>query len=202
MTFRRYDKIRQIRQRILILCEGTETEPNYFNSLRADKLRNKHSSGLRIIVHETKINTAKELIDEAIRLMKIARREDNEYDEVWVVFDKDGYTKHPESFDRAKAKKISVAFSSPCFELWYYLHFKYSAAPVKDGDAMCKRLKEHINGYQKSEDYYNTLSPLTEKAIVHGNQIIKHWKETGDTRLWEHNPYTNVGILVEKLLNL
>lgn len=202
MTFRRYDKTRPIRQRILILCEGMKTEPNYFNSIKADKLKGNRFSALRIEVHHTKKNTAKELIDEAIKLSQEANRDKNPYNQVWVVFDKDGYTKHPESFDRAKAKKINIAFSSPCFEFWYFLHFEYSTGGVKDGDNMCRRLKQHITDYEKAENYYKQLNPLTKTALINEQKIIKHWKETGNGNIWEFNPYTDVGILVEKLLSL
>ena len=72
MTSRRYTKIRHIRQRILILCEGMKTEPLYFNSIKADKSRNNRLSGLRIVLHNAAKNTPKELVDIAIKLKKEA----------------------------------------------------------------------------------------------------------------------------------
>jgi RloB-like protein len=202
MTFRRNIKIRHVRQRILILCEGMKTEPNYFNSIKSDKSKSNRLSGLKIVIHRTKKNTAKELVDEAIKLLHEAKKEKNPYNEIWVVFDKDGYTKHPESFDRAKAKSINVAFSSPCFEFWYFLHFKYTTAAIKDGDTMCRQLKAHIADYEKAESYYDNLKSHTQTAISNGGKILKHWEESGDNKIWEHNPYTDVGKLVEKLLSL
>ncbi len=35
-SFKRRESIRQSRERILIVCEGGETEPRYFKSLRAE----------------------------------------------------------------------------------------------------------------------------------------------------------------------
>src|ERR1700676_3216244 len=97
-----------VRKRILILCEGGKTEPGYFKAIRNDKLFANQLSGLRIIIHDTKKNTAKELVAEAISLAKEAKRERNPYDEIWIVVDRDGYSKHPESFDRARATGIKI----------------------------------------------------------------------------------------------
>jgi hypothetical protein len=195
MTYRPNRNIIKLPDRILIICEGEKTEPNYFNSIKKDT----RNSALEIL--NPNKNTPKELVDEAIKLKQKAKRERNEYKEVWVVFDKDGYTKHPEVFDRAKATGILIAFSSPCFEFWYFLHFKHSTAAISNADEMCRKLKEHIPDYDKAENYYEELKPLTDSAIYHGEKVIKYWKETANVPIWEFNPYTDVGKLVEKLLS-
>jgi hypothetical protein len=198
--YRRIEQTRSPRERILILCEGKKTEPNYFKSIKAGKPK---TSAVRIEVANTKKNTAKELVDEAIRLMNKAKSEDkNPYNEVWVVFDRDGYTKHPEAFNRANSKNIKIAFSSTCFEFWLLLHFEYTTYSFSNCDDAIRRLKAHIPDYEKGGEHFALLQPKINDAIKNGGKIIAHCNKTGNSQIWEYNPYTDVGLLVEKLLNM
>ena len=66
------------------------------------------------------------------------------FDEVWVVFDKDGYTKHEEVFELAKngAREVKIAFSSIAFEHWALLHFTKCSTAFPKSD--CKDEKERV----------------------------------------------------------
>ena len=135
---------RKLNKRILILCEGKQTEPDYFRGLKHDKMRRNRLAALRIEIFDTEKTTGKELISEAKRLKKIAERERNPYDEIWVVFDRDGYTKHPQTFDQAYSNKIEIAFSSISFEFWFLLHFEYSTKAFEKADSLISYLKKHL----------------------------------------------------------
>ena len=200
--FRQSKQRRQINQRVLILCEGEQTEPIYFNALKADKSNLNNSSALRIVVHDSKKNTAKELVAEALELKMEAEKEKNAYDAIWVVVDRDGYTKHPESFNRAEKTKIKIAFSSPSFEFWFLLHFLYSTAPLENANATIKKLKEHLTEYEKNINVYQKLKNNQTKAVEYSNKIKEHHANSSNNPVWKLNPYTNVGDLVEFLLNL
>ncbi len=115
MRNRKSNVPRAINKRVLILCEGSVTEPQYFNALKADKSNSDKLSALRIIVHNSKFTSAKELVDEAVELKEEAKNERNAYDAIWVVIDKDNYTKHNEAFNRAEDKKIHIAFFNSVF---------------------------------------------------------------------------------------
>jgi hypothetical protein len=201
MQFKKCRFTRPPKERILILCEGEKTEPNYFNGIKA---AHKHSlTATRIVVHNTKKNTAKELVAEAISMRRAGIREMNPYDEIWVVVDRDGYSKHPESIDRARSTNIKIAFSSPCFEYWYLLHFQFTTKLISDGKEMCKELCKHIPNYDKSADYFKDFfHDKTYDAIENGEKVLSHWDEVGDGKLWNHVPYTNVGQLVDRLLSI
>jgi RloB-like protein len=57
--------------------------------------------------------------------MALSAREDLHRDDrgnVWVVFDLDEHKEIPQSVRRAKAGDIKVAFSTPSFDLWLFLH--------------------------------------------------------------------------------
>ncbi|MEC4985872.1 MAG: RloB family protein, partial [Oscillatoria sp. PMC 1076.18] len=106
---------REVKQRFLIVCEGTKTEINYFESFRVPRTVIKVEG---VGKNPSKVvNTAKELQE----------REDYDYDQVWCVFDRDNWT--PQDFNNAIAdaekKGFNVAYSNEAFELWYVLHFEF-----------------------------------------------------------------------------
>ena len=75
------DDIRYIRCRVLIVCEGEKTEPNYFRSFSMMK----NSSGL---VYEVSckgggINTL-QVVEKAIELRDKAEKQGLPYDSVWA----------------------------------------------------------------------------------------------------------------------
>ncbi|MGH7862625.1 MAG: RloB family protein, partial [Candidatus Dormibacteraceae bacterium] len=109
---RRKVDIRDPSPRILIVCEGTKTEPNYFRGFRV----------LSAEIIGEGYNTVS-LVERAREL----RDADGPYDQVWCVFDHDSYS--PGDFNaavgNAESAGIRVAYSNEAFELWYCLHFAY-----------------------------------------------------------------------------
>ena len=201
---RRVNK-RKPKKRILILCEGRETEPNYFNGLKRDKAQRNRLAALRIEVYESDKSTGRELVIEAKRLKTIARQEKNPYDDVWVVIDKDGYTKHPHAFDQARSNNINIAFSSISFEFWFLLHYAYTTRPFSKADNLIRHLRSrYMADYDKADDNYSKLKDLTPDAIQHAERAREYFQNDLDrgTRIYELNPYTDVDVLVDKLLKL
>jgi hypothetical protein len=187
----------KVKKRILIISEGKKTEPNYFNAVKA-KFR--LSS---VEVPDTKKNTGKELLQIAIDYQKKAKKDRNPYDEIWIILDRDGYTKHPLVFDRAKNyPELKIGFSSPCFEYWLLLHFEYTSAPFNDCDNTIKKLKNHLPDYDKGEDYSRLLLGKIEMAITNSKQIKKHQVNTSNQKIYEYNPYTDLYELMEMLINM
>lgn len=68
-------------KRILIVCEGTKTEPNYFKSFRI--------TSAKVVVSGSGLVT-RSLVQHAIELRNA--EQDFPYDVVWCVFDKDDFT--------------------------------------------------------------------------------------------------------------
>ena len=112
----------KIRCRVLIVCEGSKTEPNYFKSFHMME----NSGGLVFDITNGGggINTtqvvekAKELRDKAVSAGK-------PYDVTWAVFDKDSFDadKFDNAIKMAKSNDIRCAWSNEAFELWYIYHF-------------------------------------------------------------------------------
>lgn len=101
----------------LIVCEGEETEPNYFKAL----VQNRNSRVLTATIEGKGANT-KSLIDIAL---KYRAASPVHFDVVWAVFDKDDFVNFNEAIEYARSNGINPAWSNEAFELWYYLHFQF-----------------------------------------------------------------------------
>jgi hypothetical protein len=83
-TYKRKIDSRSERDRILIVCEGEKTEPNYFRSFPVN------SEVVEIVIEGTGCNTVS-LVERAIQL--INENSENPYNQVWCIFDRDFFTK-------------------------------------------------------------------------------------------------------------
>lgn len=130
---------REERQRFLIVCEGSKTEPNYFKEFRTAKL---------VIKIEGPALTPIQLVDEANRISL----EDN-YDQVWCVFDRDDWPidKFNNAFSKARAKRIKVAYTNEAFELWYLLHFNYHDTAIGREAYKAKLTANLVETYEKND---------------------------------------------------
>ncbi|NET88555.1 MAG: RloB domain-containing protein [Kamptonema sp. SIO1D9] len=176
---------REVKQRFLIVCEGEKTEPNYFRSFRVPKKvidvkgLGKNPSKL--------VNSAKEL------------QEQEDYDRVWCVFDRDSWT--VEDFNNAianaKNECIEVAYSNEAFELWYVLHFEFlnTGIPRKD---YIKKLNSLLKQtyHKNSETIYDELFDKQAIAIKNATNLLKQYEPPNPS---QDNPSTTVHLLVQEL---
>ena len=137
-----------IRCSILIVCEGTATEPDYFKSV--------NSSQQRLFVYDIKVEGigrgTTTVAQKAIELKK-----KNNYDRVWAVFDKDEFT--AKSFNDAITlchnNGVEVAWSNEAFELWYLYHF-YNVSTGLSRKQYGEKITEAVNSspsYNKQKKY-------------------------------------------------
>ncbi len=81
---RRRSQRRPPKVRILIVCEGRETEPNYFRGLRDEEAVRQRFS---LEVKKGKGGSCLAVVEEAVAEQEKAARRGENYDEVWCVFD-------------------------------------------------------------------------------------------------------------------
>ena len=178
--------VREVRQRFLIVCEGTNTEPNYFKSFHVSKY-------VPVTVQGTGINPTKIL--ETAKKLQAA----DEYDQVWCVFDQDDWTPHDfnNTIKRTEQEGFKVAYSNQAFELWYVLHFEYLNIGISRDDYCSKLTKLFGKQYQKnSSNTYDELLNQQGTAIKHAENLLSQynpWKPADD------NPSTTVHLLVQEL---
>lgn len=108
-SLEREEPKKEVKPTILIVCEGKNTEPSYFNQFRL-------SSAVVKSVGEG-YNTVS-LVERAVELAKR-----NNYDQVWCVFDKDDFSGFNEAIQLAKKNNFGVGYSNQAFEYWIFLHF-------------------------------------------------------------------------------
>lgn len=148
VKYKRKPPKRQLRDRVLILCGG-KTEEIYFN-----KFKQKYKGGLNNVtvkVATSKYSNPIAIVDEAIAL------QDN-YDELWCVFDKDDF----KDFDDAIRKvsqhpKLNCAFSNEAIEYWFTLYFSNKTGPISR-----KRLNNMISKQFGLE--YDKSNSIVEKV--------------------------------------
>ncbi|MDR7212110.1 RloB family protein [Flavobacterium piscis] len=248
------------RKNILIICEGEGTEPDYFNEIRNILLSENVDVFIEIKPRpkaeakeeefKVRIGGKKRKIKKPEIVLPISEIEDiykaqptryvreaqigleeDQYDEVWAVFDKDGHPNHEEAFELAKViirgKKVNIAFNSIAFEYWILLHFENSTKNFSK--SMCRKGKEplYCGSSLNNEDnckgdlcvcgriatqgylaYENDKKSFSFKSFHHNvkyaiqNAIQLRKTIANINPIYDKNPYTDTDKLVFKLLNL
>ncbi len=190
--------------KVLIVCEGEKTEPNYFNE----------------IVHYYKLNSAnveidgscgsspKSVLKRAEYLAKVELDKGDGYDRIYCVFDKDTHDTFEETVDKISSKKQAGLFfhiiSVPCFEYWLLLHFQYTKKPFHArgkssiANEVLKELKKVMPAYSKGgEQIFCTLFEQLEFAKQNAQRALKSAENN-----FTDNPSSHIHELVDYLQNL
>lgn len=196
--------------RILIVSEGSKTEPNYFSEIRA--AYRLHTANVEVRPSELGtapiqvVQYARELFENGDRHKNILPRA---FEQVYAVFDRDDHDSYfnalrlAESMD-GKLKNDAKQFISfnavasvPSFELWLLLHYEDIQAPLPRDEVM-QRLKQHLPGYEKgaSRAFAATRERL---AVATQRAEVLAAKFTADTA---PEPYTAIVSLVNLLTTL
>jgi hypothetical protein len=196
--FRRRSQHMNTGETFLIVTEGSETEPRYISELR---YRLKLSA---VDVFPAPKTDALSVVDYAIEKRDSRRKKsktgcDVAYDSAWAVFDTERADINPHlnaALQKAKANRIKVALSNPCFEFWLLLHYAYCTAPFEN----CKRVerelrKKYINDYEKGAYSVRDLFPSLPDAVKRAERCREHHR----TSAGDNNPSTTVDELIREL---
>lgn len=200
-------ELRKIRGRILIVCEGKETEPNYFSSF--PKMDN-----VSVVTTGGK-GSPSQVVKKALELRDKVKQ--SPYDAVWAVFDKDNFTDFKTAIDTAQGKQIGCAWSNEAFELWFIYHFENPTSAISRNDYGSKieahvkqgAKKQKLSQYQKfsyQKNDGNVRRTLLDCGGNEENAIKWAEKQAQEQGKWhgenwdKHNPCTMVYLLVKQLL--
>lgn len=189
---------REFYQRVLIVCEGTRSEFNYFSGL-VDEYR---LSTVNVRVKGVGKDPSA-LVQEAIDLQRRERELDEEYDQIYCVFDRDRHHHFETASEDAQRNGFELARSWPCFEYWLLLHFEFSRSPYQDGpgtpcENCTKDLRKHLPDYEKNTiGLFGTLVHRLGDAKQRAAAALRDAEATGNP-----NPSTEVHVLVEYLQTL
>ena len=143
--------------RVLIVCEGSKTEPNYLRELIVHHQLS--SANVQIVGDGGAAPVS--VVDYAIEQFE----KDPDYNSVFCVFDRDEHASFDAAVQRVRDKKLirregrrrlgSARFeaitSIPCFEYWILLHFQYTTATMSRFADVEPRLRAipALAGYNK-----------------------------------------------------
>lgn len=195
---------RDVINRVLIVCEGSETEPNYFNELIGFyKIRSAN-----VVVDGSSDSAPSSVLKYAKKKQKEEEKKGNPFDEIYCVFDKDMhpcYQKTVDEISRIRPKGIFKAcVSVPCFEMWLILHYKYNDKPYHKkgkksvGDLVLDDLKKIYPSYEKGmSGIFLAHENKIEDAIKNAQALLDANQKTQTD-----NPSTYVHELVVALRKL
>ena len=198
-TLRRRSASIQPRPRILVICEGRVTEPSYLRGLKTQE----QVRSIEIEIDD-RGRVPKSLVERAAATMRNARKQARAardqnliYDEVWCVFDVDEHPNMKEALEQARANRISVALSNPCFELWLLLHFRDHRAFIERHKVQSE-CRDLIQAFEKAVEF-TTIAHLVNEAVERASSLEKWQTERG---CMGENPSTTVHNLVMRIKSI
>lgn len=186
----------------LIVCEGKQTEPNYFNGLRK-KINERYGSKVDVLIPSIEVKgTGKNTTDLVNYTDKYVNYSNKRCGQVWVVFDKDDYT--DEQFDKAiRTCNYNAAWSNPNFELWLLSHFKKVSRYVSKDEVLQELTtefkKNKLGEYSKNDA--SIFNKVTNEGKLHNAiENCKYMEELNKNgQASQRNPVTRVYKIVEGL---
>ena len=203
-SYKRSQGFKEPRKSILIVSEGSKTEPIYFNSLR---------SSLRLAMVEVEVvgegAAPITVVDRAIELKaerkRVAKKSLTKaaYDVVYCVIDVEAPKAESLSraVNKAEGNRLEVILSNPCFEYWYILHFRKTSAPFGTSqEAKSALRREHCAYCDSDTTIFEVVYPKTADAIKHSKEVLREQHNDAED-LSDCNPSTHVHKIVEYLQN-
>lgn len=204
-TLERGEPTLQVKPTILIVCEGKNTEPSYFQQFRLTSATVKA------------IGEGHNTISLVERAKQLAKDNENKYDQVWCVFDKDAFNSN--DFNNAVSSDngtdFRVAYSNQAFEYWIILHFEDHQGGAMNrqlyNDKINKLLKPFKVNYDGedskiiTEEIFNLLMGVDKKTNKDRTQLAIKRAERNYNQHDHSNPSkeestTTVFKLVSELL--
>lgn len=196
--------------RILIVTEGSKTEPLYLDEIRA--AYQLHSANVEVQPGQLGtapiqvVRYAQQLFEEG-DLPKGIRPKS--FDQVCAVFDRDDHDSYFNALnlaqslngklrnDEAQSVSFKAIASIPSFELWLLLHYQEIQHPIHR-DEVIQRLKQHIPGYEKGAGgAFATTRDRLEVATQRAQALVVKFNAYTDPE-----PFTALHELVTLLTTL
>lgn len=196
--------------RILIVSEGSKTEPNYFKEIQRDL----HLPTANIQILPGELGTepiqvvafAETILRDGYTVKGIQKKA---FERVYVVFDRDEHHSYHQALAKATAldgkikndNKQTISFqaiaSVPSFELWLLLHFENIQHDIHRHEVL-RRLKQHLPAYEKgSSGSYAATKAHLDTAEQRAQALAQRFNAHNGA-----NPYTAVNELVGTLRSL
>ena len=188
----------------LIVSEGTDTEPNYFEAVK-NEINSKYRNHIKLQIEGLGDNT----VNLFYRAKNKNKKSLNGYKHVWIVYDTDSFPAEHINLTAELCRNESTdettyhaLWSNQCIELWFLLHFALYQSDIHRAGYFPK-LTEYlldmgVGEYKKNrEDIYKVLKPKLKTAIVNAKKLaeINEGKTPANSA-----PGTEIHKLMEELL--
>lgn len=186
--------------RHLVVTEGKETEPRYFEGVRA-ALGAANERKVAVVVKGTGKHTL-DLLDFAVEHCLYAPET---FDHVWLVYDKDDFPASDFDAMERKCNELSdgsrtfhALWSNPRFELWPLLHFRYTTAHMSASDCQHALAQEMLKNlgieYRKNLDgMFGAVDDRRGEALQRAGRLVTYHRGLGNVKPSAQNPATKVG---------
>jgi hypothetical protein len=192
--------------RVLIVCEGSETEPNYLRELIAHY----QLSGANVEIVGDGGSAPNSVVDYAINLFE----SDPDYESVFCVFDRDAHVRFDAAVQRVKDKALirrqgktrlgkahfEAITSIPCFEYWILLHFNYTCADMPRFTDVARHLRAipEVANYEKGQrGLFERTRDRLDDALNNADRANQAALAAGAS-----NPTTKMPVLIRYLQQL
>jgi RloB-like protein len=117
---RRRRATRELKARMILVCEGRNTEPEYFRAIK--RFYAKRSLEIVTVRAAGVPMTLAKKAKEEVKSLKNSIG--TKGDVVCAIFDRDEHPKFEEAIAFCQRNGILVGYTNPCFELWLVWHFE------------------------------------------------------------------------------
>ena len=220
--FKRKKQIKEQVKSVLIACEDKISSPNYFKMIIKKLIEDKKITQDSLVIAKHEHVNPKGVLQDLLNHKKDDKTY-KDFEHRWIVIDRDiarvNGGGHPKddfltALSEAKSKRVEVAYSNDCFEIWYLLHFVYRDTAIsrddvikevikklkdKNFETFSKLNKENIKTKEMTELIFNELLELQKTAIKNAKKLLENYADLHNPEL--DNPSTRVFELVEILSN-
>lgn len=193
---RRVNTAGDSRPNLLIFSEGKVTEVQYINDWY------KRHRELVTVQFDEFHGTPYELVKHAVDAKKRETREEKRgrgraHSHYWCIFDRDEHPYISDTFSLAEKHGIHTAYTNPCIELWFLLHFQEQTASLHRHTAQ-RIAKRYLNCDKSLTPRSLSLLAEEERFSKAKKRALKlDVKHDGDKSPPASNPSSGVWKLME-----
>jgi hypothetical protein len=165
---------------VYVYTEGEVTEPEYIDAVLG--LTGRTGSDRTVDLHIANaaavgsMRKPQDMVREAVDLLKDKEREagkagltreDPNWPQVWVLFDRDEHVGIPQAFAEAEKAGVRIAYSHPCFEFWRLLHYQNYTSTF---GGVCGKAAELLRGQR---EFATTYVAGAKATVVKGAKAVE-----------------------------
>jgi hypothetical protein len=182
-----------------LFCEGEATESIYFTQwyrLRRRTVRvtidKYHGDPYSLVTKALEFKTLSE--------KEAARKRGTAPDQIWCVFDCDEHPRIPDAIAKATFHGIRIAFSNPCIELWFLLHYENQSAELDRFEAQGKAYAHLGGGKRLSPNAVEDLISRYDDAKALAQGLVS--QHARNYLPLDSNPSSSIWTLVDEICQL